>query len=242
VTEHILPGDRRLARSHLARAYELDPSLRQHNQPDDMALDTATEQAIIDRAIRAASHAAAPRRATQRILSMFNANKLFQRAPGDAAYREPHGARAHALDSEPEDAAEHIRKALNHVNHGEELDAERLRRYLESALAALPAEAEDVDLAGNPGAFEREAEAEADENGDREEFGPRLGDRRRRARDAMGEVPPRSSVSARGLRTRVDHRRDFADQPQGGAESGADSAHDSSGYDAAALFQRSNAR
>lgn len=148
---------------------------------------------------------------------MFDPNALLQRAAGDAGYRE----RRLALDEgRPGGAAEHIRKALNHVKGGEELDEQRLCRYLTAALAALNAS---------------EARRDRDDE-DEEEFGPRPGDRRGRARDAMGEVPPRSSVSTRGLRTRVDHRRDFDDY----AQDGADSRHafDRSGFNADALLQR----
>ncbi len=193
---------------------------------------------------------------------MFDSNRLLQRHPGDAAYRERRSPRAHALDSgRPDDAAEHVRKALNHVNHADELDARRLRRYLEDALEAL-SEAQDRDEDdhdadrldedavtdpdghGGPPRIRARDDERDDDLDDEEEFGPRMGDRRRRARDAMGEVPPRSTVSTRGSRSRVDHRRDFADRAQGGAERGADSRHgfDVGTFSADALLQRSGAR
>jgi hypothetical protein len=282
-----LPGDRRLARSHLERAYELDPTLRPRTEPNSGALDAATEESIIARAIRAVRAAAAPRHATQRTLSMFDSNRLFQRAPGDPAYRERR-SRAHALDAEPEGAREHVQKALNHVtavqSGSSTFDPERLRGYLDRALAALSEEGADefeeredgrldedqvTDPVGHggPPTIRRGHEGEGADG--EEEYGPRLGDRRRgrdaeelgetppvsavglstrdrrrRARDAMGETPARSAVSTKGLRRRVDHRDDFNDRAQAAPQSGADSrhGHDGSLYDADTLFQRSGTR
>lgn len=191
----VFPGDRRLARQHLvlgnyARAYELDPSLRRQGRPS-MALDAATEERIISRAIRAA-RAAAPRHATERTLAMFDPNSLLQRAPGDRGYRERRSSRTHALDAaSSDDAAEHIRRALYHLKHGDKLDTRRLRGYLEDALDALSEAAHDRD----------DDRLDEDEVTDPTGHGgpPRIHDR---ARDAMGETAARSSVSLRGADSR----------------------------------------
>jgi hypothetical protein len=222
-----LPGDRRLARSHLERAYELDPSLRPDQQPSSSgALDAATEESIIARALRAVRTAAAPRRATKRTPPMFDSNKLFQLRPGDPGYREPR-SRRHALDAtEPDGAREHLEHARRHVSlvadGNAELDVERLRGYLDRALEALGEEPEGEDDRedgrlhkdqvtdpvghGGPPTIRRghEEEGADTEEDDEREFGPRLGDRRRaRDEEELGETPAVSAVSTRDRRRRA---------------------------------------
>lgn len=127
-------GDRRLARSHLARAYELDKTLRPRRETSPMALDAAAAR-------RQPTHS--------RPTMSFDSNQLFQRGPGDAGYREPRRYRTHALDEGGHGGArEHIEHARNHVgavlSGHSELDAKRLGKYLAAALAARDSEPDDV--------------------------------------------------------------------------------------------------
>ena len=154
----VFPGDIRLARQHLARALELDPSLRAGPKP--MALDAALEETIIERALRMAADAAPALRSTRRgkLMPKFNTNALFQglfrpdRGVAFArAWEARHGAGrkrfAHAMDEAGAEAmaANALREALEHLSAVEddraEPDFEQLRELLKDANARAPREA-----------------------------------------------------------------------------------------------------
>lgn len=219
---------------------------------------------IIDTSIRRALRKAEKKRPRRRGAFGLDAalhNRLFQAKPGDPDYREAAPRRVYAHDAAPDEATQHLEHALTHlqlVDGGNtDLNIGRLRGYIEQALECLDERADDEDLDRE----DDDAVTHADEHGgptrlradsvpveeheEREEgtnytrFGPALDRRRarRRARDAMGEVPPRSTVSQRNSSAgrRVDHRDDFRSIREGGA----DSAH---GFDGDTLFQRDKRR
>jgi hypothetical protein len=221
----IYPGDRRLARLHLAqgstaRAFELDPSLRPSLQKRaTLALDAAIAfdaaiDATISRAVRKATRAAVTPRRSTRVTSImrssrsshgFDAAALFQKdehrdssQPTRRSYGDP--------DADPKAAAHHIGKAMNHVNAVDggqsEFNAERLRKYLQDALDALHAGDEADEAAEEP-----------------------------QADDGVGETEARSVVTTKGPRRNPDHRKDFNSMKQGGADGAL-------AFDANGLFQR----
>lgn len=218
---------------------------------------------IIDTSIRRALRKAEKKRPRRRGAFGLDAalhNRLFQAKPGDPDYREAAPRRVYAHDAAPDEATQHLEHALTHlqlVDGGNtELNTGRLRGYIEQALECLDERADDEDLDAeelgerlkgredfdprNPSECERVIdEIEGEDAPDRERFGPALDRRRarRRARDAMGEVPPRSTVSQRNSSAgrRVDHRDDYRSIREGGA----DSAH---GFDSDTLFQRDKRR
>jgi hypothetical protein len=248
MTQRVYPGDRRLAAQHLRlgnyeRAYELDPSLR--SRVTTMAADSAAADAMIDRVISAAIHRethAAARRSTLRTkpvqkrpargLTAAQHNSLFQLQPGDPGYQETRGA--HALDAAPDEAAQHIRHAINHVScvasGNAELDAERLRGYLESALECLGGDGADENLDdrddadevtegdkhGGPTRIRARDEDDDDVAGGRWET-PGKNPSKELGRDGVGKTPARSAVSLRGADAAPGH------------------------YDAGALFQEPKA-
>ena len=220
---------------------------------------------IIDTGIRRALRKAEKKRPRRRGAFGLDAalhNRLFQVKPGDPDYREAAPRRVYAHDAAPDEATQHLEHALTHlqlVDGGNtDLNIGRLRGYIEQALECLDERADDEDLDRED--LDREdddAVTHADEHGgptrlradsvpveeheEREEgtnyerFGPSID--RKRARDAMGEVPPRSTVSQRNPSAgrRVDHRDDFRSIREGGA----DSRH---GYDSVGLFQTDKRR
>jgi hypothetical protein len=247
MTQRVYPGDLRLARQLLAagnfeRACYFDPSLR--SRINSMAADSAAADAMIDRAVSAAIHRethAADRRPTSRTkpvqkrprgLTAAQSNRLFQLRPGDPGYQEPRGA--HALDAAPDEAAQHIRHAINHVScvasGNAELDPERLRGYLESALECLGGEGEDENLDdrddadevtegdkhGGPTRIRARDEDDDDVAGGRWET-PGKNPSKELGRDGVGKTPARSAVSLRGADAAPGH------------------------YDAGALFQEPKA-
>jgi len=172
------PGDAAAARQQLKlareckrRAYALDPSLKSgmaldaapRREKSPMALDEATENAIIERAIRTARklNQSAKRKVTTmpRSSKAFDVDALLQRDPLAPRDRGPDFARAfesrfarrqkprqsqYAMDESEGEAS--LRKALEHVAKVEdgkgEPDIERLREHLDNARAQAPEEAE----------------------------------------------------------------------------------------------------
>lgn len=225
-------GNARLARECRARARELDPSLSPRMTTDSaMALDAATENAVIERAIRTArkSTRTTSRKPMTRSSSGFNSDALFQRDP-DSRDRGPDFARTyaarnsprrvHALDAAPDHEAalkqlEHARNHVESVQAGSsDFDRERFVGYLQAALAAMGSE---------------DAEDEGKEEQEYDSGGLPVPTDRAKAKDGVGETEARSVVTSSAARRDVDHRNDF-----NSAKQGADSAD----FDAASLFQK----
>ncbi|HEY1891991.1 MAG TPA: hypothetical protein VGG63_16425 [Steroidobacteraceae bacterium] len=179
--------------------------------------------------------------------SRFNANALMQRnsdrRDGEAfadyvtARKHPlefwrtkvrefsRTASRHAFDSasDHEEAIKHLTRMANHIDvrgGTAEFDPMYMAQCFASMLKAMGSEddsAEDdyeTDLTAEE--RHRRATGEPSVNGE----------------DDVGETPARSVVTTKGPRCNPDHRKDFNDI----AEGGADSAY---GFDANALFQRS---
>ncbi|MHB1870207.1 MAG: hypothetical protein ACYCT1_05060 [Steroidobacteraceae bacterium] len=186
------------------------------------AANAAAERTISDMVRRAfrASLRAGKRRSTQenhmRSRHAFDAAALLQKDSEEKYYDKPSPSAYGDPEADPRKAADHLQKAMNHIDAAEagssDLSTSRLRKYLEDALEALHA---------NDEADEADEEGRDDVMGGRETGGELLdgrGDRARRrsARDGVGEVPPRSVVTNDRARR----------------------AHDAAPFDAAALFQR----
>lgn len=260
------PGDRaaarrqlQLARECIARARELDPSLRPATaKTASLAMDSATENRIIERAIQTArrqSTTSRPRRNPMPSNSGF-LDALFQgirpNRDGEAfaaAWDERFTRRrvkAHALDAAPDcDAAlkelGHAKDHLDAVKDGAvEYDQKHLVRMLLAVIRAMGAEEDAQD---DEPRRTREDDMTAHER-----------DRVQSGKDGTGETPARSVVSLKGdrelgepsagaavvtlkgARRYVDHRKDFDDLPQGGPP---DPASDSAlAFDSDGLFQR----
>ena len=257
----VYPGNIRLARMHLAlghldRAYELDPTLRPR-QPEPLAFDAdAIIGRAISKALKSCSQPTSPRRPSMpRRLSAREIDVIFQRS--DSAY---------ALDADRDAAASHVRRAADYVAAvaagDSELDAKRLRDYLDAALAetdsadvtryleharnhvrSVAAGASELDAKRLRGYLEdalleclgEEGEDERDEVTSPTGFSGQT--RLIRGRDNVGKVGPRSSVTREGLRRRIDHRKDFRALADGGAESPR-AGDIALAYDEKRLFQR----
>jgi len=269
---HVYPGNIRLARMHLAlghldRAYELDPTLRPR-QPEPLAFDAdAIIGRAISKALKSCSQPTSLRRPSmpRRRLSAREINAIFQRGPDDPLYRYER-SRAYALDADRDAAASHVRRAADYVAAvaagDSELDAKRLRDYLDAALAetdsadvtryleharnhvrSVAAGASELDAKRLRGYLEdalleclgEEGEDERDEVTSPTGFSGQT--RLIRGRDNVGEVGPRSSVTREGLRRRIDHRKDFRALADGGAESPR-AGDIALAYDEKRLFQR----
>jgi hypothetical protein len=258
VTGKVFPGDIKLAQGHLERALELDPTLRQRLLPQrappsrpssPMALDAATEEAIIERAIRNVRRSAA-RQSTSRGNTMRssanrpNMDSLFQR-DGDSRDRGPDFAqswesrfarsqpprkvrKAHAFDTaEPDrdEALKHLDRIRNHVS-ARAGSAEYDSKYVADCMMAL-VKALNLDDEGT----EKDAEDDhPDEIPDASSHGGPVRVDRRAAKDGVGETPARPVAELSGKRD-PDHRKDFNDIKQGGAD-------DAALFDPQALFQR----
>lgn len=236
-------GDLKAARGHRERARELDPSVSPRmtadSIPNAMALDAATENAIIKRAIRTARRQSAATRKSRKVTSMtrpssnFDADALLQRDP-DSRDRGPDFSRAwasrnqrrvsprsHALDAEPdhETALKQLEYAQNHVSAvragSADFDRERFTGYLRNALEAMQSGAEDGD------------DPETEYNSEGMEI---RGNARAGGEDDIGETPARAVVRS-GSRE-LDHRKDFNSIKQGGADSALTE------FNADSLFQR----
>lgn len=207
--------------------YDVEPCTER--QSSGLTLDAATENAIIERAIRTARRSNTTRAPSRKAISMTRSSRtrplvtLFRRAgdfDADRLFQRGHyPSRPYALDADPDEAISHLRKANAHlsaVRDGQsEFDAERLHRYVKTALDALETVTEDAD----------DPDAEFDNEG--RQIPPESA----KARDAVGQTSSRSVATTSGQRRDVDHRRDFNSVKQ----AGADSAH---GFDALKLFQK----
>lgn len=136
----------------------------------------------------------------------------------------------HAFDSGPdhEEALKHLQRMEDHISaRGDtnEFDPVYLAQCFSSMLKAMGTGNEEDAEDDDPTAPRRTPE---DDMTAEERTRAQTGDRRR-AKDGVGETPPESVV--RPASRKIDHRRDFADIEQGGA----DSAY---GFDADRLFQR----
>jgi hypothetical protein len=164
----------------------------------------------------------------------FNASALFQRNPDSRDLgptfahawesrhsRHPRKASRHAFDAEAatEAAIKHLEDAETHLEvvaaGRREFDAKHFERMLRQSMQAMAGAEEDAD----------------DEN-PLEPAGSTAEERSRAAtgKDGVGETPARSVVELSGT-GRPDHRKDFADIKQGGAD-------DEALFDPQALFQR----
>lgn len=164
----------------------------------------------------------------------FNADALFQRGPESrdqgpdfarafesrhSRRQAPRKASPHAFDAEAatEAAIKHLEDAKTHIEAvatgNREYDSKHFQRMLTQALQAMAGADEDAD----------------DEN-PFETVGSTAEERSRAAtgKDGVGETPARPVVTPSSRE--IDHRKDFNDIAQGGADSAL--------FDADTLFQR----